>query len=265
MNTEEAKLILASLHEAADPGNDPEISQAFELLDSDPELRTWFDQERAFDAAIASKLAQVEPPADLKASLVELLDKNAPAATAAAGKVTWLRPPLLAAAAAIILVPLIAFQLMTGQASAKSFDSFRTEMVEFLESDFKLQHFNSDIAELNAWLKAKEASYPGKLPDCVDCPESIGCKIVEWEGQNVTLVCLRNSTKQTVHCFVVPRSVFEDIPDEELIRRKFTLKDLETCGWTDEKNLYLRMYSGTGWAEKTKKKYQYFASIVHAL
>jgi hypothetical protein len=238
MNTEEAKLILASVHQGTDIDSDTE--QAFSLLDSDPGLREWLEQERAFDDAVSDKLAQIEPPATLKAMLIGLLEEHAPVAPPSSGKgLTWFRPPILAAAAAVILIPLIAIQMFTGRANATSFENFRSDMVEFAASEFKLDHHEKDLPKIYTWLNANNATSPSTLPDCVDCKQSVGCKIIEWNNQRVTLICLRNGDDQVVHCFVVPRDEFAKLPDEQQIRNKLKVDQLETCGWTDPDNLYL--------------------------
>lgn len=246
MNTEEAKLILSAVHGAAPEDSDAQLNEAFAMLDGDPALRSWFDQERAFDAAISSKLAAVEPPADLRENLLHLLQK--PAAKPSDQKVhqAWFRPPFLAAAAAVILIPLLAVQLLTNRASAKSFDSFRSDMVEFAVSEFKLDHRESDLKKLYAWLNANNATCPTEIPECVGCPESIGCKVVAWNDDDVTLICLRNTTNQVVHCFVIPRDQFDQLPDEAQIRSALTVAELETCGWTDRDNVYLLVGSAKG-------------------
>ena len=252
MNTEEAKLILAAVHDDADRASDPEIGQAFSLLEDNPELNDWLLRERAFDAAVSRKLASVEAPADLKATVMDLLGGQVSRSnTPPHSRIRWFQPPVLAAAAAIILIPLLAIQLFTGRANAKSFDTFRSDMVEFANSEiansnFKLDLEEQDLPKLYAWLNANNATYPVAIPDCIGCHESVGCKIIDWSEDRVTLICLRNGTKQVVHCFVIPRSEIEKIPDEERIRATLAVGDLETCGWTDQNNLYLLVGSAKG-------------------
>ncbi|MGI9240389.1 MAG: hypothetical protein ACR2RV_06280 [Verrucomicrobiales bacterium] len=246
MTTEEAKLILSAVHLTDREGADAEVSQAFEQLGSDPELARWYEQECAFDTAVTDKLASVEAPADLRANLLALLEGPATDPIPEKDHSAWFRPRLLAAAAAIILIPFLSIQLLTNRASAKSFDSFRSDMVEFAVSDFKLDHRESDLPKLYAWLNANNATCPTEIPDCVGCPESIGCKVVAWNDENVTLICLRNKTREVVHCFVVPRDQFDDLPDEKLLRESHSFDDLETCGWTDQENVYLLVGSASG-------------------
>ena len=245
MNTEEAKIILASVHHDTDRGSDNDVDQAFALLDSDPELQAWFEQEQAFDAAVSTKLAQIDPPADLKANLVALLENNAPAA--AEDKITWLRPPLMAAAAAVLLISFFAIQLLTGPAAA-SFDDFRTEMVEIARGELKLDHEDKELENLYDYLNKMEATCPTSLPVCVECTETVGCKVIGWndEEDSVTLICIRNNASQVVHCFVIPRSEFKKLPEEKIIRSNQMIDGLETTAWSDDELVYLLIGSKEG-------------------
>ena len=232
MNQKDAKLILASIHEGTTPDSDSE--QAFALLDSDPALREWFEEEQAFDKAVSSKLAEIEPPADLKASLVELLDNKK-----IVNAERSFRPQLFAAAAAVILVSLVVFQTLSTTASAKSFDNFRGDMVEFAQSDFELDHKDPDITKIYAWLHDKDAICPAGLPESIGAKEAFGCKVLDWDKNDVTLICLVNDSDQIFHCFIIPRSEFDTLPEEKTLRNTLKLDGVETCSWTDKEHLFL--------------------------
>ncbi|MGC6424977.1 MAG: hypothetical protein ACON4O_08345 [Lentimonas sp.] len=71
MNREEAKNILQLCRPgvAADL-EDPLIAEAFQMLEQDSELMVWFEQQQAFDTEFSAQLENIEPPADLKASIL---------------------------------------------------------------------------------------------------------------------------------------------------------------------------------------------------
>lgn len=246
MNTEEAKLILSAVHRTDREGAESDVCQAFELLAKDPALERWYEQECAFDSAVTGKLAMIEPPANLKAKLLGLLEAPVASPLSEGDHSNWFRPRWLAAAAAVILIPLLSVQLLTNRANARSFDTFRSDMVDFAVSNFQLDHRESDLSKLYAWLNANNATCPIEIPDCIGCPESIGCKVVAWNDKSVTLICLRNQTKEVVHCFVIPRGQFDELPDEKRLREILSLDDLDTCAWTDEENVYLLVGSERG-------------------
>ena len=71
MDREEAKHILQLCRPGNDEDrNDPLIAEALRLLKTDTELLAWFEAQQAFDAQISDALSHIEPPADLKASIL---------------------------------------------------------------------------------------------------------------------------------------------------------------------------------------------------
>ena len=246
MNTEEAKLILGSIHADVDRESDPELDQAFALLDEDPALKSWFEQERAFDDAVAGKLTEIEPPADLRTTLVGLLDNGAPAVSSPAKKMSWFQPQWLAAAAAVVLVPILAIQFFTGSASANSYDEFRDYVVDVAQNPPKLDLKHHDLDALLAHLKKNNATCPDSLPSCVACADSVGCAVLEWGQESVTMICLNNQSGDVVHCFVIPRDQLEALPPEASMRKPLKMNKLTTSGWSDQKFVYVLVGSAPG-------------------
>ena len=71
MDHEEAKHILQLCRPGNDEDhNDPLIAEALERLDTDAELLEWFEAQQAFDAQISAGLRSIDPPADLKISIL---------------------------------------------------------------------------------------------------------------------------------------------------------------------------------------------------
>ena len=71
MDREEAKHILSLCRPGRDEDwHDPVIAPALELLESDVELRDWFEAQQAADASIAAELERIQPPAELKSVIL---------------------------------------------------------------------------------------------------------------------------------------------------------------------------------------------------
>src|SRR5947207_357824 len=66
MNRETAKHILQSRRPSGQDDQDPQIAEALALAESDPELKQWFEDQHAFDAALAQHMQSTPLPADLK-------------------------------------------------------------------------------------------------------------------------------------------------------------------------------------------------------
>ena len=65
MDREQAKEILLRYQPGRDDTVDPEIVEALRLLDRDPELASWFEQQQRADDAIRAGFRNTPVPADL--------------------------------------------------------------------------------------------------------------------------------------------------------------------------------------------------------
>ena len=119
-------------------------------------------------------------------------------------------------------------------------------MVDVAKLPIDLDHKDSALPKLLAWLDANNATRPSNLPTCVACADSVGCKVLDWGNQTVTLICLKNMSDEVVHCFIIRREEFDALPDESLIRTPLMLEGLETSGWSDQENVYLLIGSAPG-------------------
>ncbi|HEX6567076.1 MAG TPA: hypothetical protein VF020_22490, partial [Chthoniobacterales bacterium] len=66
MNSDAAKEILSAYRSRDRDGADPIFHEALNQMESDSELRKWFEEQQDLDQAIREKLASIEPPADLQ-------------------------------------------------------------------------------------------------------------------------------------------------------------------------------------------------------
>src|SRR6201999_3717144 len=67
---ESAKFVLNAYRPSGADAQDPVFRAALEQASRDPELAAWFKEQRSFDALIAGKLAEVQPPATLYSSIM---------------------------------------------------------------------------------------------------------------------------------------------------------------------------------------------------
>ncbi|MGJ8640333.1 MAG: hypothetical protein ACSHYA_13170 [Opitutaceae bacterium] len=71
MDREQAKSILQLIRPGVDEDlEDPLIIEAFELMEGDSELQIWFEDQQEFDAQFCEHMNTIQPPADLKASIL---------------------------------------------------------------------------------------------------------------------------------------------------------------------------------------------------
>jgi hypothetical protein len=159
-------------------------------------------------------------PADLKDSLL------------AARKVVkvpfWARPlqiskgwPMRAAAAAILLLVAISGFLLRHHRAR--FADFRQELISRdWAGDPHLDFESSDIRQIKQWLGERHASADFTLPPGLNGLHIQGCRLVERDGEKVSLLCLAEGPKH-LHLFVVDHADFADLPPQGA-------PDFEKCG-----------------------------------
>lgn len=209
MDKTEAKLILQTYRPNGHDNEDPRFAQALELARNDAELGTWFAEQQAFDHAIAKKLSTVTIPADLRASILagkKIASPDVPA---------WQRySKQLAAIAAMLLLLLLPFALMQKQKPPLA--KFKSDAVTFLDELNRLDMSSRDTESIRAWLTTHGGQRRFDLPAKLAQNPSIGCRIYDWKGQKVTLICFNITPKggkfDEVHLLVLDASQLRDAP-----------------------------------------------------
>ncbi len=205
MNRDEAKQILAGYRPGGQDAADPMFRDAFKLMESDPELKGWFDKSVAFDRAIATKLSNLTAPAGLREAILFRSKVIQP--------VPWwhrkLSVPQLAAAAAILLI--LTFSGAWAIQRPVEFADFKREIVDrswgaapHLELETK------DITQVRRFLAGRNAPFDFEIPPIL--ADSIGgCRIVQWRGRRVPVICFA-SGDQHFHMIVAEGDLFRDGP-----------------------------------------------------
>ena len=186
MNREEAQLILRAYRANSEDAHDPQFAEALALVRQDPELTRWFSEEQALDRAFGAKIRAGIPPApDLKTQLR--------LARTTTSRAPWWRAPawLAAAASVALLLALGGWRLRTGRGEAQ-FGEFRVAMAKAaLDMNGHVEAFGLDAPELKQWLTEHRGHPDFVLPPKLAEHGVMGCKIVEWQGHRVTLLCLK--------------------------------------------------------------------------
>jgi len=216
MNNEAAKLILQAYRSGGQDANDPQFQEALAQARRDPELAPWLAQEQALDARIGAKLGRaIAPPANLKAQLLAQQKIVRPV-------IWWQRPAVryalaacLALFATVAVVWFNAWRANEFQAHGDNFATYRATMADF--TGFKLNRLDmksSDVAEVRRWLAQKNSHADLVLPVGLEGRPSLGCRVLDWQGHQVTLVCFARESGQVAHLLVVDQSLFPDAPGE---------------------------------------------------
>lgn len=231
MDNERARFILQACRPGGADANDPQFAEALEQARRDPALAKWFDEQQALDEAIAAKLESAPVPRDLKSSILA-------ARTVVRPPAWWRRPATLAWAACLALLLSLGglwFKANTGYAA------YHRDMVEAVASLDSLDLQESDIGKIQRWLGAARAPSRFALPAGLQELAGLGCRVLDWRGKKVTLICFCDDSKglrDKVHLLVIdtrnlpgarpgPKPQFEENGH------------IATASWSDEEYTYI--------------------------
>ncbi len=210
MNRTEAQFILGACPPGPLPTDDPQVAEALALAEHDPEPARWLRETRGFDAAVAARLHELAPPAELRAAL--LAGRRL---TPVLAFPRWRQPQWLALAALVVLcVGLAAVQFLGGKADAVA---FRTAAAKFLsdtwQHDFDLPE--RSFPTIRDWLKQQPGGIQLEAPTALAGQRTYGCKVWAWRGHRATLVCfVAQKTGDVIHVVSVNR---KDLPPETVV------------------------------------------------
>ncbi|MEO0794975.1 MAG: hypothetical protein AAFX93_07430 [Verrucomicrobiota bacterium] len=120
----------------------------------------------------------------------------------------WQNPSLVSVAAAIVLLVAVGMIMFDGPpASANSdIDSFHNHIGTHHNSSAPLDHQSESLDELREFLASRGAPSPRDLPAGVDALPEVGCAVIQWQGQQVSVIKMRNGDH--VSLYVVRKAIF---------------------------------------------------------
>lgn len=250
MNKQRAKELLSAYLKDSSHEVDPELQQALELADSDPELQAWMQLQADLDPLLQDALSSVPVPPDLKARLLQTVGETA-SVPAAPRRARLLRPAIIGLAATLLLSVSAFWILRQNEAIVQSvqhsvsgtrpddFTHFRDGMAYYIKQVyFRLDHFSGDLDSIESWLSNSQAPVYEDLPEALTALAPIGCKQLQWRGLEVSLVCFHTPDGKIVHLFLLDResALQNQVNGIESVARS---SGLETGGWFTPSTVYL--------------------------
>jgi hypothetical protein len=232
MNNDEAKFILNAYRPGGQDANDPQFHEALEQARHDPDLARWFDEQRELDNRIGTTLrTALAPPPEFKSSLL---------AQRRLVRVSfWRKPAWVATAIAASLALLLTVGLLfTRSAQSLDFAQYRVAMSEFVDGRIdRLDLMSSEVNELRNWLEQQGAPSDFVLPAGLAGRPALGCRLKEWNGQKVSLLCFELENREVAHLLVIDRDALTDTPLEapEFVRSG----PVATVAWSRDDKIYL--------------------------
>lgn len=204
MTDKDASFLLGSFRPNGADSSDPEFAGALAQASSDPVLNQWFQDQRRFDSAIATRLQSLPVPDDLRSRILTGGRVSRPAHW-------WMPRRILAIAAMVALFAGLALWFYSGSQPPDQWQDQALATLSGLVSGrmtFDVQSPN--VAELQQWLRANGSPVPGALPASLQRLAGLGCKMVSWRGHPISIICFHGPGSETVHLAMTPLSTLDN-------------------------------------------------------
>ena len=204
MDKEQAREKLRLFRPGIDDPQDPDMAEALQWTQRDPELAQWHENQCAVYLAIRGKLKEIPVPQDLKR---EILREDA----AHRGRIVPLRNPVLplAAAAAIVMFSVALFSLFN-RAGRENFRDCRERVV--LESQRTYQMVaNTNLNDIHNALLARSCPDYTLTPPLTKL-SATGYASLQWRGRKISMVCLKSASDQPLFLFAMDAGEMRNAP-----------------------------------------------------
>jgi hypothetical protein len=231
MDKQEAKLVLQALRPEDFNSHLPAVTEALGFVERDPELKAWWETQRAFDRKVAAKLKEVPPPADLRATI--LAGRKIKRFTPQPYLASW-----LAAAAAVAILCVVGISRQFSASSPLAQTDYTATVLPLLNHDAPALAMTSpDHDKIASWLKEQNAPM-GTLPANMTALPTVGCQKFSVHGHTVSLICFVLAGGGLAHLFIVDERALSDPPTLNV--PKFNqVQGWSTATWSDGRMSYL--------------------------
>jgi hypothetical protein len=212
------------------------MAEALAQTRRDPELLSWFNQQRALDAAVGDKLQQVRPPLGLAEKIIA-----GRKARMAPRRNRYLMP--LAWAASLVFLLSVGALLLRPKPLETEHAALRADMAGFLVEFPRLDLATDQWPSIQRWLAQKPSLARAEIPAHLQKYPGIGCREVQWRGKRLMLVCFAVQG-DIVHLFVLPKS---DVAGAPLGSSPMfaSVKGWSTASWSRGDVTFLALTRGT--------------------
>lgn len=230
MTQEEAKKILGTWR-ANERASHPEVAEALDLAGRDPELRQWFEQQRAFHSAMREKFQQIEVPAGLKDRI--LAEKKIIRPQFFGRTPAW----SVAAASVALLLGLVGLWWKSQPPPTDRFSDYQARMVRTVLREYRMDLITNDLAQIRQFQTTNGAPADYVLTPGLQRLTLTGAGVLHWQNHPVSMVCFDRGDKEMVFLFVISRSALKRAPSATPEWGK--VNKLVTFSWSEGDKIYL--------------------------
>jgi len=228
MTRDEAQLLLGLFRPGLDDPADPMFSEAFSLIESDPELAAWFEREKSFDRGMRAEFAAVAPPFNLRDSLLAHEKVIRPSIFSQA---PWLPAVLAAAATVALLLGVAALMRPSSMVSDPALAALALKVPALTGAHNHSLESPGDFEAIRAWLEEHGGAADFSLPQSLQHVAGVACEILEVEGQKVTILCFDLGGDRLAHLYVVKASGDSQGADRQ--PSFFEMNGVAVAGWRE--------------------------------
>lgn len=206
MNNQEAKFILGGYRPGGRDAGDKMFGAALEQAKADPSLAAWLARAQAHDVAVAGKLAQITPPAELRAAILAgaRVSKRSTETPS-----IWRRPVWLTLAAAAVVVMSFSLAVWPNRTEAQV-----NRLADFALNDTAKEIHGGHGPEQGALQKLlgqPTTRLAQGVPVDFKALEKSGCRTVHFQGKDVLEVCFVRGGL-VFHLYVLRSADFPKLP-----------------------------------------------------
>ena len=232
MTNEEAKLILQAYAPNGRSATDPNFQAALNQARCNREVADWFADEQALDGRISESLIRsLKPPTKLKASLL--------AQRVIIRPVVWWRKQSyqLALAACAVLVSILSLVWLSAPGPVE-FGQYREEIGQTAAEGVEpASEVPRDQFQVRRWLADNELDAGSMVPRGLDDDLISSCRVVDWRGNKVYIICYDLENHQRAHLAVIDRAALKDAPAESPVFDQ--IGKAATISWSSGNHTYM--------------------------
>ncbi len=232
MTNDEAKLILQAYAPNGRSATDPNFQAALNQARCSRELADWFANEQALDSRISDSLIRsLKAPTKLRSLLL--------AQRAMVRPVAWWRKRShqLALAGCSVLVSIFSVAWFSHSGPIE-FADYREKMAASAADEIQpVGEIPRDIYQLRRWLTENEFAASFMVPSGLDGRAISNCRVLNWSGTKVYIICYELENHRTAHLAVIDRSALKDAPPESPVFDQ--LGKVATISWSRGSHTYM--------------------------
>lgn len=232
MDSIRAKEILIRYRPGIDPP-DPEVLLALDFVRRDSILARWLEAQGAMQKAIRHSLSSIDCPPHLRARILAHRPKGT-----TEGKQWFRRWQTILIGSAAILVVLGILHFLRPDKQSSPFALFRERAVRAVQRNYSMEMVTTNLAAAESYFAQNQAPSKFELPRPVQALPMIGCSVLDWGSNKVSLVCYECGHQERLFVFVAAEGAFTGSPKGVGVQLE-RIGKLETASWTQGRQTYV--------------------------